>query len=221
MKTVLGIIILVILLLLMFLLWMRWRIKVKEHPAESKQLILFLTGDGGYSKMTHEVCRLLQAHHFHVVAWDTRYFWGGRTLAQAIKAFERVANRAGFPQKAERICVIGYSFGADITPFLVNHCSSTLRNQLSEIVLLSPSRSGEFNINLVTLLNPAHEGKLNVLHEINQLQLPITVILNDHDTLLDSDFNSAISVKHLPGNHHFDYKYALLVKTILETIGQQ
>lgn len=221
MKTGLYIIILAALILVSFMLWMRWRLKVKEHPAEgSKRLILFLTGDGGYSKMAKKVCRLLQAHHYHVIAWDTRYFWGGRTLNQATKAFERVVCRAGFPQKAQQISVIGFSFGADITPFIVNHISPTLQHQLSDIVLLSPSRSGEFRIDLVTLLFPAREGTLNVLQEINQIQLPTTVILNDNDSLLETDFIPAISVKRLPGNHHFDHNYPQLVKTILETIEQ-
>ncbi|MDP4277694.1 MAG: AcvB/VirJ family lysyl-phosphatidylglycerol hydrolase, partial [Bacteroidota bacterium] len=111
------------------------------------------------------------------------------------------------------------SFGADLTPFILNNLSSTLRNQISEVILLSPSRKGELKIDLMTLLFPTHSGELDIVSEINKLKLPVTVILNDHDSFADSDFREGLTVKRLPGNHHFNGQYKRVVETMVELMA--
>jgi len=192
----------------------------KEFFADSNHFIFYLTGDGGYTRTTKTLCTQIQAHNYNVISMDTRYFWGGKTLIQAVNSFENVVKQIDKEKKIERITVIGYSFGADITPFIINNMSDNLRNRITDVVLLSPSKRTDLKISWLTLLFPKLVGKLNVVSEINKIELPVKVILNDLDSLTDLKFNEDITVKRLPGNHHFDYKYDLLVKTILEVISE-
>lgn len=197
----------------------RKQLKIKEHFTDSGRFIFYLTGDGGYSKATKKLCSLFQKYNYNIIALDTRYFWGGRTLKQATDAFENDFSLIESKRKMERITVIGYSFGADITPFIINNISDGIRNKISEVVLLSPSRRTDLKIGLGSLLFPKYSGKLNVAAEINKIKIPVKVILNEMDSLSKADFKDDITINNLPGNHHFDYNYELLVKTILKSIN--
>jgi len=196
----------------------RKQLMTVEFKAKGNHFIFYLTGDGGFTKSTKILCSLFQTHNINVISMNTHYFWGGKTLSQAVNAFEDVVTQIDQKTKIERITVIGYSFGADITPFIINNIYDSLRSRISNVVLLSPSKRTDLKISLKSLLFQKQAGKLDVVSEINKIALPVKILLNDHDSLSDSNFNEHIVVKRLPGNHHFDYKYDLLVKTILDEI---
>lgn len=197
------------------------QLNTNEFYANSNQYIFFLTGDGGYTKATEKFCKQIQAHNYNIISMDARYFYGGKTLTKAVSSFENVVKRIEKKKRIERITVIGYSFGADVTPFIINNIPDSLRNRISEVVLLAPSQKTNLKIDLLSLLFPKQVGKLNVVSEINKIAIPVKVILNEKGPYKELKFNKYITVKILPGNHHFDYNYDLLVKTILQVMNEK
>lgn len=192
--------------------------QTKEFDANSNQYIFYLTGDGGNTKAAKILCNHFQARNYNVISMDTRYFWGGRTLTEAVNSFEDIVKQTGKKRKIGRITVVGYSFGAEITPFIINNISDSLRDGISEVVLLGPSPRTELRLDLMTLIFPRYVGKMDVVSEINRIEIPVKLILNEKNRLSGSKFDKNITVKTLPGNHHFNYDYDLLVKTILDTV---
>lgn len=189
-----------------------WR--VREYFSDGDRFIFYMTGDGGYSPFSENLCRLFQKCHCNVISLDNSYFWGGKKLEEVTLSFEQVVRQVEVKKKMERMMVVGYSFGADITPFIVNHLSEEIRNRISEVVLLSPSKMTNLKIDLMSLFFPEHSGKLDVISEINEIKLPVKVVLNDNDSFSDSAFKEGVKVKRIPGNHHFDYHFSLLINTI-------
>jgi type IV secretory pathway VirJ component len=188
-------------------------------PAPDNRFIIFMTGDSGYTKFAKNVCTLLQSNNYNVICLNALYFWGGKTLTEAVYSFTEVVKNIEKEKKVDHITVISYSFGADITPFIINNISDDLRSRISEVLLLAPSERTDLKINLTSLIFPEFVGKLDVIKEINTINIPVKVILNTKDKISELKLNKSISVKKLQGNHHFDYKFDDLVKTIITLIG--
>ena len=63
-----------------------------EHPAP-RLFAVFFSGDGGWANLTSHVASALQADGIPVVGVDCmRYFWGGKTTKDGVKADDRQEN---------------------------------------------------------------------------------------------------------------------------------
>lgn len=147
-------------------------IEVPAAKAGGDALAFLITGDGGWAVTDRGVAGLLAEQDIPVVALNSLdYFWTRRTPESASRDAERILRHYLAAWRKEEIIVIGYSFGADVLPFVVNRLPEDLRARVRLMALLSPSRSADFEFHLTDWLSSeSRKTSLPVLPEVEKLQ---------------------------------------------------
>jgi type IV secretory pathway VirJ component len=124
--------------------------------------------------------------------------------------------------KRKKVILIGYSFGADITPFIYTRLPKNLTDNISNIVLLSPSNHTDFEVHVTEMLGENSSGNANVPAEINKInQKPILIIFGEREEG-DLDVNVLKITNYqkiiIPGGHHYDRDASSVAETILKYV---
>ena len=189
-------------------------------------VFVFISGDGGWNTFNESVCINLAQHGISVVALDSqKYFWKIKTPDQITTDMIQVIETYQKLWKRERFVLAGYSFGANIVPFVANRLPRSIKNNLTSIILVSPDRKGDFEIHLSDMLNLGlSKGKYDILQEIQQDDVKKYLIIFDgdgsgsaHQVFQQIGVNTEI----LEGNHHFDSGYDALARMILEEVKEK
>ena len=110
---------------------------------------LLLTGDGGFSTFSKRISSRLASRGIPVAAISSlRYFWRRRDPDEAARDLEQILDQHLGTWQKERAILIGYSFGADVLPFIVSRLSQEAREKVGAIVLLGPALSVDFKFHL-------------------------------------------------------------------------
>lgn len=193
---------------------------VTEWPAASPgPLVLFISGDGGFGSFFTGVCKSIQSAGSPVAAINARsYFWSKKDPARTAAAITQYLNNALQQRGNRQFIMAGYSFGADVMPFIVNRLPDSLKTKLLGVVLLAPSTSTDFEIHIADMLGSDRQRSMSVVAEINRMGPLKAVIIAAAE---DRDFPAgAIQLKNyrhveLPGGHHFDGNTAEVAALIL------
>lgn len=189
-------------------------------PKPSDMLAIVISGDGGWRDLDKTIAENLQKDGVSVIGWDSlRYFWHRRTPEQATRDLERVLRVYSMRWQARHIALIGYSFGADVMPFLYNRLPQPLRARISYVSLLGFAPAADFQIRVTGWLGmPASADALPVRPEVAKLPASIVqCVYGEHetDTLCPSLAGTGIDVLRMPGDHHFGRSYDTLTQRIL------
>ncbi len=148
------------------------------------------------------------------------YFWKKKTPQEAAADIANFLSRQPLPQ---HLLFIGYSFGADVLPFIISNLPAAVKAKVTELVIIAPAASTDFEVHLTEMLglNKVHAYK--VADGLNALSSPKTLAIIDAD---DTEFQ--FNLIHLPGfrlikltgGHHFDNNATLLSSIITENFEQ-
>lgn len=198
---------------------------VKEWKGNADQpVILFFSGDGGFNNFSNSLCQALNKAGYPILAIDSKvYFWKRKTPQELTKDMLNLLYEHLDKGVSKHFVLIGYSFGADVIPFLANSMHGTIKDKLLQAVMLEPSSSTDLEIHLSDLIGRSHvKRSMDVIAAINQMAntLP-SVLLFGSKT---DDFPTFrlhaphLSIKIIPGDHHFDGKqqdvFAMVLKTL-------
>jgi type IV secretory pathway VirJ component len=185
--------------------------------------LIFISGDGGWATLDEELAAYLSEHGVNVVGVSTlRYFWSAKTPQQAGADMARVADALGRPELP--LFVGGYSFGAEVTPFVVEAWPDALRRRTAGLLLIGPGETASFEISPLDWVFRAKETPRRVADAAATLRLPTFCLSGDReansDTACDDvKLRGADSVK-LPGSHHFNGKYDEVGRAVLAFIDK-
>lgn len=182
-------------------------LSVNNSANSSKPLIFYISGDGGFNKFSTSFIQTLNKEGFAVIGLDAKkYFWDKKDPADAGKAIESAINQYNQQWKRTNIILIGYSFGADVAPFILTRFSTALYARVSHLVLLSPSLRTDFEIHVLQMLGWGKDAGESVPAEINKITRPVLIITGDDEK--EFPFTSLTlknkEVVKLPGGHHYD-----------------
>ena len=114
---------------------------VVEVPAShqtSDLMAILYSGDGGWRVTDRGLAQILADHGIPVVGLNTlHYFWSRRTPQQAADDFSRLAEHYLDLWQKKRLIVIGYSFGADVMPFILTRAPESLLTRVELLALLA------------------------------------------------------------------------------------
>ena len=122
-----------------------------ELPVDqpSKLMAILLSGDGGWRDLDKTIAEDLQQQGIPVVGFDTlRYFWSKKTPQQTADVVAALIQTFMTKWHADKVALIGYSFGADVMPFAYNLLPPSLRDHVVLISLLGLSKSADFEISV-------------------------------------------------------------------------
>jgi type IV secretory pathway VirJ component len=194
-------------------------------PDSTKDLLaVIISGDGGWASLDRDIGTSLAAKGIPVVGFNSlQYFWTPRNPGQASTDLERIVRYYLAAWHKQRVLLIGYSFGADVLPFMAGHLPDELRQRVSKVVLLGPGREASFEFHLSDWLGGRSEGALPVADELARLQgLKVLCLYGeDEKESLCREVPSAetnIKAISLGGGHHFGGDYARLADLIVSQI---
>ncbi|WP_338861417.1 virulence factor family protein (plasmid) [Mycetohabitans rhizoxinica] len=189
-------------------------------PKPSGMLAIVMSGDGGWRDLDKTIAENLQKDGVSVIGWDSlRYFWSHKTPEQAARDLARVLRVYGARWQARDVALIGYSFGADVMPFLYNRLPEPLRERVSYVSLLGFAPAADFQIRVTGWLGmPASADALPAKPEVVKLPASIVqCVYGEHetDTLCPALAGTGVDVVQMPGDHHFGRDYNTLTQRIL------
>ena len=187
-------------------------------------IFVFITGDGGWNTFNESLCNYLTQHGIPVVALDSqKYFWKSKTPDQTVIDLQSVLETYQKLWKRDKFVLAGYSFGANIVPFLANRLPQNVKSSLASLILISPDKTSDFEIHLSDMLNLGlSRGKYDVVQEMlmGDQKKYIVIFGSDESQRTHEAFQrTGVKVEILQGNHHFDSGYGSLGQMIAEEVG--
>lgn len=195
-------------------------IEIKDPKAPpSDTLVIFFSGDGGWADIDDEVSHRLAAQGLPVIGISSlRYFWTERTpddiAADTARIFAHYARAWG----KQRFLLAGYSFGADVVPFVATRLKRELPTPFTGLALLAPSRSASFIFHISGWVG-GNAGIARTKPETDKLtNLPIVCVYGTEEEGSLCPPLSAPNVfkTAIKGDHHFGEDYDAVARAILE-----
>lgn len=187
----------------------------------SDMMAIVISGDGGWRDLDKTIAESLQKKGIPVVGIDAlRYFWSEKSPAQTSHDISRVIAVYGNRWHSRHIALIGYSFGADVMPFIYNRLPAEQQAQVTQLSLLGFASKADFQIRVTGWLGlPASNQALAVLPET--AKVPVAKLqcfygASEDDTACPDLVKMGATVIRTDGGHHFGGDYDDLAKTILE-----
>jgi type IV secretory pathway VirJ component len=191
-----------------------------DPPAHAgdDRLALVLSGDGGWQELPKSVAAALAAEGIGAVGLNSlKYFWRPHTPEQTAADLARVVEHYAPLWHTQRLVLVGFSFGADVLPSVVNHFTPELRERVSSLTLIAPSSTANFEIKVAGWLGGATAGQPTV-PDIERLRgLPIVCLYgaDDRDAVCPDLPAGLATVRKFPGGHHFGGDYAAVARAVL------
>lgn len=198
-----------------------------EIPArgENNLLALHVTGDGGWGVTDKGLSNSLAGQGIPVVALNAlKYFWTKRTPEETAQDVEKILRYYLAAWKKEKVLCIGYSFGADVLPFVINRLPEDFRAKVQLVVLLGPSATAQFEFHLTNWLGDAAEkSDYVVLPELEKLRGKKILCFygDDEENSLCRKLDPALAkCIARQGGHRLGGNYAPVAEMILQEIGE-
>jgi type IV secretory pathway VirJ component len=199
----------------------RWLVPIEASAAGDRDapLVVWISGDGGWGRVEREVTRRLAVEGAPTLGVDSlRYFSttresgaAAREIADAIEHYAVVWNRS-------RVVLVGFSFGADVGPFIVHDLPPALRDRLALAVFLSPGKRADFAVGPASWLGL--EAGPRVGPVMTSLQpTPVLCVANAGafgDICPEYDPPHGVVSVRLAGGHTLKNQYDAIVKLILD-----
>jgi type IV secretory pathway VirJ component len=191
-----------------------------ERPCPEKgnmPMAILYTGDGGWRPYDEKLADSLNACGIPVLGINSLdYFRKRRTpqgsavdLAKAITAYQE-------KWKKSKVVLIGYSFGAEVVPFIYNQLPTQLKSAVIGLVLLSPGTSSDFKTHATDRLGLlVQKWNYDVPQEIAGIKnIPVLVFWGEKEkaVMVSDKSQTNLSICYLPGGHNFKDTKAVVKK---------
>ncbi len=181
------------------------------YPAadlHSRRLLVMLSGDGGWLEFNDQLASGFAKKGFNVIGLNSRsYFWDQRNPAETAQDIRRLISYYTKQYHANRIYLTGYSFGADVIPFVYNRLPAATKRAVTAIGLFSPFASTDFMVHTADLLNLSADNKAyKVQPEVQQIRIPVYCFYGEKEEpkALAGLKKRNFHLKTLAGDHHYD-----------------
>ena len=187
----------------------------------TKPIIFYISGDGGFNKFSTSFMQTLNKQGYAVIGLNAKdYFWTQKKPKEAAAAIEAAIDESNKQWKRNSVVLIGYSFGADVAPFMLTNFSPALVSKVSRLILLSPSPKTDFEVHVMQMLGWGKSSGESVPAEINKISKPVIFIVGDDEK--EFPFSQLTTktkqVIKMPGGHHYDGDVNALSKQIVAQI---
>jgi type IV secretory pathway VirJ component len=194
---------------------------VDEVPASgsSPEMALLMTGDGGWAGLDSELAaRLAQSGVPTVGLNSLKYFWTERTPEETARDVARLLRHYLAAWNKQRVLLVGYSFGADVLPFVVNRLPADLRARVASVSVLGIDSNASFEVSVADWVGSSDGGPPTVPELAALGHMPVLCIYGEGEA--DSicpglPAGGAVTRAQVGKGHHFSGEYSALADRIL------
>ena len=189
------------------------------HAAgSSDELALLLTGDGGWAGLDRQLAARLAASGVPTVALNSlKYFWTERTPEETTRDVVRVLRHYLAAWNKQRVLLVGYSFGADVLPFVVNRLPPDLRARVASVSLLGIDSNASFEVSISEWVGADEGGPPTRPAVAAMRRVPVLCIYGagEADSICPGLRAANVTREEIGRGHHFSGAYARLADRIL------
>ncbi len=191
-----------------------------QNDAEQTMAII-ITGDGGWAAIDKNIAKILADKGIPTVALDSlSYFWKARTPEGTTQDIEAIITQYLEKWNKQKVILVGYSFGADVLPFVANNFSEKTQKQIALIALLGMGKTAAFEFRLSSWMNAdKNPDRLPLLPEIEKMKWANSICVygvTDEAANCLPTAELGVKIISMSGDHHFDEKYDELVGHIIK-----
>jgi type IV secretory pathway VirJ component len=193
-----------------------------EGAANSDEMALLLTGDGGWAGLDQELAAQLAASGVPTVGLNSlKYFWTERSPTETAKDVARVMSHYLAAWNKQRVLLVGYSFGADVLPFVVNRLPPELRARVATVSLLGVDSNASFEIRIAGWVGSDDSGPPTKPEVAAIGGVPVLCIYGEGESdsicpgLPKDPEHPKITLAEVGKGHHFSGEYSTLAERIL------
>jgi type IV secretory pathway VirJ component len=196
--------------------------EVHAESSSSDALALLITGDGGWAGLDQELAARLAADGVPTIALNSlKYFWTERTPEETTQDVTKILRHYLAAWNKQRVLLVGYSFGADVLPFVVNRLPPDLRARVATVSLLGVDSSASFEIKIAGWVG-ADDGGPQTRPEVAAIStVPVLCIYGEGESdsicpdLPQTPGHTPVTLAQIGKGHHFSGEYASLADRIL------
>lgn len=188
-------------------------------------MAVLLTGDGGWAEIDKNIARILAEKGIPTVAFDSlSYFWRARSQEETAADVETAIKDYKDKWQKQRVILIGYSFGADVLPFVANKLSSDTQKDVALVALLGLGKTAAFEFRLSSWMNSdKDESRLPLPPELKKMDWVKSICIygvDDEESNCPNLGDLGLKIISMSGDHHFDKKYEELVQHIIDNTAK-
>lgn len=189
-----------------------------QASGASPEFALLLTGDGGWAGLDQELAARLAASGVPTVGLNSlKYFWKERSPDETARDVARILRHYLSAWNKERVLLVGYSFGADVLPFVVNRLPADLRAKVASVSLLGIDANASFEVSIADWVGAQGAGP-QTRPEVGRITgLPVLCLYGqgEQDSICPGLPEPGIRREQVGTGHHFGGEYATLAERIL------
>lgn len=195
------------------------------YRGTSDILAIMISGDGGWRRIDILVTNELRKEGIPIVGLlSNSYFGPRRTAEEAAADLESLIVNWSEVFNKPHVILIGYSRGADVLPFLVNHLTPATRAKVVAVALLGlePTIDFKYHPSWIPFYHPK-EPQFPVRPEIDKMRgMNVLCVYGEKekDSLCPSLPPSIVKTLRMPGRHHFGGRYGDVARAILRIAGR-
>ncbi len=188
--------------------------------------ILLISGDGGWKNIDKQLSKYFNDAGISVVGFDCFSYFSKheKTRAETANDMNRIINFYLGKLAVKKFIIMGYSFGADIIPFIYNRLPSSTKEKTEKLILLGITRTAQFKIDIREFIGLTVDIKtyptIPELAKITDVPLLCICGVNDKTAACMFINQSNAVVKNVPGSHHFNENYKYISGMMIDWINQ-
>ena len=194
-------------------------VSVVPATGSGAELALLLTGDGGWAGLDQELAARLAASGVPTVGLNSlKYFWTQRTPDETARDVARLMRHYLAAWHKERVILVGYSFGADVLPFVVNRLPPELRARIASVSLLGIDSNASFEVSVADWVGSGDSGPPTRPEVAALSPVPVLCIYGEGESdSICPGLPAGANLAHaeVGKGHHFSGEYAALADRIL------
>lgn len=194
---------------------------VKPASGRDGPFVVWISGDGGWGEMERDVSRLFGLEGTPMVGLNAlRYFWSERKPAEVAADLDRIVRAYTPAFGRQRFVLVGFSFGADMAPLVINRLSPDVRARLERAVFLSPARRAAYEVGPMTWLGVGDKDEVGpAIARLTDLDIICVRGRRDPDASCPHHDADLYRVVDLPGGHTLKGDWPNIVRLVLGRPG--
>jgi type IV secretory pathway VirJ component len=198
-------------------------VEVPTPGTDGDTFVVLYSGDSGWAATARGFSAALAEAGEPVVGIDAlRYFLRPHSPEAAATDLGGIIEHYAAAWSRPKVILVGYSFGADSLPLIVEHLPAEDRARVRLMVLISPADRADMVFDGLSWINLTLPGARPVAPALLTLgSIAAVCIRAEHDPRAACDRfpPQVITSVHLPGWHRYHGQYQAVARIILSSAG--